>query len=435
MKKRLFAIILTGVVALSGMAQVSKTLSPYSQFGLGILADQSQGANRAMNGLGIGLRDGTAVNVLNPASYSVVDSLTMIFDMGVSGQITNFEEGGKRLNRKGADFDYAVALFRVMPKMGVSFGVIPFTNVGYSYSTQAPVGTSTNTQSTAYSGTGGLSQAFIGAGWEVVKGLSIGANFSYLWGDFNRTVTISNSDAYVNTISRVYESTVSSYKLDFGVQFQHQLNKNDVLTIGATMGMGHKLGADAMLTIANTDPQTAVTLPTTDTLSNAYRIPMTFGIGATWVHKNCLTVGVDYMLQKWGAIDYPMQDSARISSAHKLGYVLTSGLLKDRHKLTVGADWIPDRTSRRLLKRVHYRLGASYATPYYNIKGQDGPKELSVSGGFGIPIANSWNNRSVLNVSAQWVRTSAGNFITENAFRINIGLTFNERWFAKWKVD
>jgi len=25
--------------------------------------------------------------------------------------------------------------------------------------------------------------------------------------------------------------------------------------------------------------------------------------------------------------------------------------------------------------------------------------------------------------------------VTENSFRITIGLTFNERWFAKWKVD
>ena len=24
---------------------------------------------------------------------------------------------------------------------------------------------------------------------------------------------------------------------------------------------------------------------------------------------------------------------------------------------------------------------------------------------------------------------------SENTFRINIGLTFNERWFAKWKVE
>ena len=86
-------------------------------------------------------------------------------------------------------------------------------------------------------------------------------------------------------------------------------------------------------------------------------------------------------------------------------------------------------------KRIHYKVGASYATPYYNIKGDDGPRELTLSAGFAIPIINSWNNRSLLNISAQWVNSSTKNYIKENTFRINIGLTFNERWFAKWKVD
>jgi hypothetical protein len=58
-----------------------------------------------------------------------------------------------------------------------------------------------------------------------------------------------------------------------------------------------------------------------------------------------------------------------------------------------------------------------------------------VSAGLGIPLVNAWNNRSVLNVSFQWVNQSAKNLITENSFRVTIGLTFNERWFAKWKVD
>ena len=40
----------------------------------------------------------------------------------------------------------------------------------------------------------------------------------------------------------------------------------------------------------------------------------------------------------------------------------------------------------------------------------------------------------MLNISTQWVKLDAKNFITENSFRINIGITFNERWFAKWKV-
>ena len=54
---------------------------------------------------------------------------------------------------------------------------------------------------------------------------------------------------------------------------------------------------------------------------------------------------------------------------------------------------------------------------------------------FGIPIVNSYNNRSILNISGQWVCQDTKMFIKENSFRINIGLTFNERWFAKWKVE
>ena len=77
----------------------------------------------------------------------------------------------------------------------------------------------------------------------------------------------------------------------------------------------------------------------------------------------------------------------------------------------------------------------SYTTPYLIINGQDGPKEYAVSAGFGIPLMNIWNNRSILNVSGQWVRMDAGSLLKENIFRINIGITFNERWFMKWKVD
>ena len=91
--------------------------------------------------------------------------------------------------------------------------------------------------------------------------------------------------------------------------------------------------------------------------------------------------------------------------------------------------------SRDFIDRVRFRAGVSYSTPYYKVNGQDGPREISVSAGFGIPIINSYNNRSILNVSGQWVHSSADGLLTENTFRINIGITFNERWFMKWKVD
>ena len=434
MNKRLFATILMGAVTLSGMAQVSKTLSPYSMYGLGVLADQSQGFNRGMGGLSMGIRGGSIVNMLNPASYSAVDSLTMIFDMGVSGQITSFKEGGKKINRKSADFDYAVALFRVMPKMGVSVGVVPYSNVGYSFTSTETTPNSTLASIMTYSGTGGFSQAYLGVGYEVVKGFSVGANFSYFWGNYEKSLGIAAlKESHLNVMLKAYETKISSYKLDFGAQGQFALNKDNVLTVGATFGVGHKLGADASMAVLNTESETSLTDTATVTLSNAFELPMSFGIGAALVHKNSLTVGVDYSYEHWGNLSFPYSNDLTNR------YEISRSALLDRHKVTVGADWIPEPNSmvrRSFFKSIHYKVGASYATPYYNIRGgEKGPREFALSAGFAIPIINSWNNRSLLNISAQWVNSSTPNFIKENSFRINIGLTFNERWFAKWKVD
>ena len=433
MKKRLFATILTGAVTLSGMAQISKTLSPYSMYGLGVLNDQSQGFNRGMGGLSMGVRGGSIVNMLNPASYSAADSLTMIFDMGVSGQITNYKEGGKKINRQTADFDYVATLFRVMPKMGVSVGVVPFSNVGYSFSSQGLLENSTLSQTMTYSGSGGFSQAYLGIGYELVKGLSVGANLSYFWGTYDKSLYIKSSDSYAKTTTKSYSTTVNSYKIDLGVQGQLVLDKDNKLTLGATMGIGHKLGADAQMTMLNTDPQTSTSDTTIVTLSDAFRLPMTFGVGAALVHKNSLTVGVDYSFEHWGNLDFPYSNDLTDR------YEMSGSALLDRHKFIIGADWIPEpnpMARRTFFKRIHYKVGASYATPYYNIRGgEKGPREFALSAGFAIPILNSWNNRSLLNISAQWVNSSTSNFIKENSFRINIGLTFNERWFAKWKVD
>ena len=41
----------------------------------------------------------------------------------------------------------------------------------------------------------------------------------------------------------------------------------------------------------------------------------------------------------------------------------------------------------------------------------------------------------MVNISAQWVQRSADGLIRENAFRLNLGITFNERWFMKWKLE
>lgn len=431
MKKRIIVSLLAGMALLPSMAQVSVSLSPYSQYGLGVLSDQSVGFNRGMGGVAYGMRSGKYVNIQNPASYSAIDSLSMIFDAGVTGEMTNYKEGGKSLNAKTGGFDYAVAGFRLLRHVGLAVGVVPYSNIGYSYIHTNTIGSegSTTKSTQVYDGSGGFSQVFLGAGWQVTKNLSVGANVSYFWGKYTKTIAMTTNETDANTETRSYTALINNYKIDFGVQWQQFVSSYDMLTVGATFGLGHKLGADADLLIVNSNSSNAAVSSTRLSAENAFGIPYSFGVGASVLHKSSLTAAVDYTFQKWSSLDYPLFNNSNGT------YTMQSGYYKDRHKVAAGVDWLPKPLGRKFYQLMHYRFGVSYATSYYKIGTQDGPGELAVSAGFGLPIFNSWNNRSTLNISAQWVRSMGCDLIKENMFRVNIGLTFNERWFAKWKVD
>ena len=385
-----------------------------------------------MNGLGLGFREHNQVNYINPASYSSIDSLTFIFDAGLSGQVTNFSENGQKKNANNADFEYAVAAFRASKHLGVSFGIIPFTNIGYNYSISGYLnGDKSTTFTNTYNGSGGMHQIYLGAGWEFVKGLSIGANVSYIWGDIDRSVVNSYSDGYINTLSKYYTATISSYRIDFGLQYTLPLNKKNSLTLGLTYGLGHKLNSDPSCMVISTNTTTAVADTTSFTVNNGLEIPTSFGAGLTWNNNNKLKLGADFTYQKWGDTKFPVYKVINDVPS----YSLSDEYYSDRYKLTIGGEFCNNETSRNFIDRIRFRAGASYASSYYKVNGQDGPDEISVSVGFGIPIVNAYNNRSILNISGQWVRSEAPGMLKENTFRINIGITFNERWFMKWKVE
>ena len=192
MNKNLSCLILSIMVSTSVFGQ-SGTNSPYSQYGLGDLSDQGVGFNKGMSGVGIGFRKGNEVNPINPASYAAVDSVSMIIDGGLSGQLTHYNENGNRLNAKSGGFDYIVALFRVFKNVGVSVGMLPYSNIGYSYSTTEKLPEFDMTVPVRYEGSGGLNQVYLGAGWNIIKPLSVGFNFAYLWGDIERGIGTINS--------------------------------------------------------------------------------------------------------------------------------------------------------------------------------------------------------------------------------------------------
>ena len=396
--------------------------TPYSRYGFGQLTDQSFGNSKAMGGIAYGLRNGLQINAANPASYSAVDSLTFLFDAGISLQNTNFNESGVKTNAKNSTLDYIAMQFRLFKGLGMTAGFLPYSTVGYNMNKTKQIGTDQYGNSIktleSYYGDGSLQQVFVGLGYNVLKNLSVGVNFSYLYGDITHTVTTTFNNSSALSSSRGDKISVSDYKLDFGIQYTQAFGEKHKLNLGAVYSLGRDLNSEGYK-YQETYTSTGISQSQkTDSVKNAFSIPQTLGIGATYVYNKKLTVGVDYTLQKWEDVQFFGE----------------KGSFCNRTKLSVGAEYQPNAISRKYLNRVRYRVGAYYSDPYTKINNQEGAREYGVSFGFGLPLFQS---RSILNISGQYVKVSpkAKGMLEENSLRLNLGLTFNEAWFMKWRVN
>lgn len=395
----------------------NNTNSPYTRYGYGQLSDQTSSKSRGMGGVGYGIRDNFQINLSNPASYTAVDSLTFLFEGGITLQNTNFSDGTTKLNAKNSSFDYAVMQFRLHKRVAMSLGVLPYSNVGYNFGEyQEDIENPNATAWVNYLGEGGLHQGFIGLGFNVFKNFSIGANVSYFWGDIDRTRSVLINDSYANSIEELTNLSVKDFKFDIGAQYTHVLDKKNLFTVGAVFSPKRNLSNDSYIRTQTGNTQGGYVSHTKDTVAT-FGIPMTIGAGLSYTYDQRLTVGLDFTMQKWASVEY----------------MDNPDYFTDRMIMALGVEYLPSYTGHNYLSHIKYRLGGYYSQPYYKVSGSKA-KEYGISGGIALPLPRT---RSSLNISAQYVRVDGQgvNMLKENYLKINIGLTFNERWFFKRKVD
>lgn len=397
----------------------SSTNSPYTRYGLGELSDQAFAHNAAMGGIGYALRSSEQINVMNPASYSAVDSLSFMFDIGMGLKSSNYQENGYKTNAKNASFDYLVMQFRLHPRVGFAVGFTPYSNVGYKFSRTSDIENSDDvTLTNTFYGDGGLQQIFGGIGFKILDNLSIGANVGYLYGeiDYQTLATLSNGGDQTTTYNNI---SINSYIANFGLQYTQKLSKTDKVTLGLVYGLGHDLKSTETKGIQVTDGSSYSEL-TEETIKDSYGIPSTFGAGLTWQHKQNLTVGADYTLQQFENVKYDN----------------STDFYKNRTRIGAGIEYMPSLYGRNYLSRIRYRAGAYYSSSYMKLPEYDGPKEWGVSAGFGLPL-HLFQRNTVLSITGQYVRVlpSVKGMLSENRFVLKLGLTFNEHWFMKWRVN
>ena len=447
MKKLLFSLVLLSVTASINAQNGVNT--PYSRYGFGIMSERAMGFNKGMGGVAQGFRNGQEVNIANPASYSAVDSLTALFDLGISLQNGNYKMGNLQQNIKNTSFDYFAFQFRAAKNVGMTIGIMPITNTKYSFASPSePIQNGEGiTSAYSFNGDGGLREVFIGAGWRPVAPLSIGVNASYLWGDYTHNMTMSFSESTAFSMARIYSANISTYNIQGGIQYIQPISKKDKVVVGATYTLGHNVGNNAYRDTRTLNSST-IEAQTVDTIKNAFQLPHSIAAGVTYYHKNTLRIGADFELQKWGDCKFPNQQTGYTGSTDI--YQSTSGQLYDRTKISAGIDWMPNPLARGLFQKSAYKIGGYYSNSYAKADPTgtitDKPYEFGISAGITMPIVNRniWHNSPKINVSVQWVHTNIPylnastlrqSTLTENYFKLCLGVTFSERWFYKWKVQ
>lgn len=413
-----FLVALVAFVSMPLSAQ-NNTNSPYTRFGYGQLFDGGFGRSQGMGGISYGLRSNKTINPMNPASYSSIDSTSLLFDVGVSGLLSNFSAEGKSTSKFTGNLEYLGLQFPVTRWMGVSVGMMPFSTVGYQFgftdSTQMPNPTTDSVYSRysqTFSGSGGISQVYLGLSFDLFKRLSIGINGYYMFGTIdnyrylNPTVTDGNP-----SYETMYTSTlhIRNFNTRIGLQYHQPLKNNQELVIGAVYEFQTKMSGDFSSSMVGVDSVNTAT-------AELFDLPNVYGLGLTYMLDNRLLVGADFTYQEFA----------------KARYFGRTDSLNNRMKVSVGAEYTHRPTGMRYIDRMSWRLGANYSNSYINVGGQS-TRDFAITCGVGFPLRTI---KSVINLNFEYGKIGTNNYsmINERYFKFGLNVALNELWFFKTTI-
>lgn len=203
-------LLASAFVAAATATASAQTSSPYSMYGYGIIGDRATSLQKQMGGVGYAMNSGRQINVMNPASYAAIDSLTFLFDLGADVSMLWSQEGSARQYSTGGGVDYVTMQFPISKFMGGSIGLLPYSSVGYAFGNEIKHGAMEN------QGSGGINQLYLGLSGKV-GGFSLGFNVSYDFGNIVNDVFARPNSGGETKFEHVME--IRDWNINIGAQY------------------------------------------------------------------------------------------------------------------------------------------------------------------------------------------------------------------------
>ena len=405
-----------------GFGQV--TYSPYSSIGIGDVQDPNTAAKFGMGGLGISNGTYYSLNIVNPALLYY--NRVALFSAALLAESKTISQDGFEPYKAGsAQLNHmALAFPLISGKLSTSLVLSPYSSVNYNVSYSAPIEGNT-TDSVAYvnKGDGGIDQLALSVGGELFEGFSAGFRASYLFSSIRKEsasyIPIDGDEYYVATYNE--RLSFQDFLFSLGIAYSKKVGDGSAVNVGATYDFETNINSKFF---ARIDQETYLgstiygdTLA--DNTSVSQKIPSKLGLGVSYRYKDVFVVGLDYTTQNWELSPDPINGNT---------------IYTKREKYIIGGEITPDVASiNNYLKRITYRLGASYTkTPYFVRDTQI--TDFGINFGLSLPVVRFSSLDFGFQLGSRG--TLSDNLIKENYFRVYFGVSFNDnRWFLRPKFN
>jgi hypothetical protein len=275
--------------------------------------------------------------------------------------------------------DHFALGFKMKKRMGMAFGLKPFSGRGYSFTQK--IYTGTDSLKYVYSGQGGIQDLFLGFSYGIIQKnktkLSVGFNASYLFGKVSneKQSILIDPNTFSGGIGR-NSISVKTFNYELGAFFRQKLGKRNEMTISAVYAPSQSFNAtftEELYTAANIN-----TLSTYDTLDFVQTdgkaklgIESKYGLSyqlslPDWKRKTRvlhpqLTFLASYTSIAASSHDFPNLSPWNNLSASKFGLGLQ---FKPEAKLYENVSTL------KFMEKISYRIGAySSLLPYSTVAG------------------------------------------------------------------
>ena len=430
----LFLVMSFCAFPLSAQNEAYNAYTPYSMFGIGEISKQGTANNKSMGGVGVATRDKRNINILNPAAVTARESKSFMADFGIAQGNRYYAQHDLKSSNNTFNFYDFVISFPVYKSIAMYLGVTPYSDVGYEMTskvTDPSVIANTGVINNTVQGYGGMTNIFIGAGADVAKGLSVGVEGQYYFGNITKTNDFTMSKSTYRSISSGFNMNLNAFTAKFGVQYETNLTQNVSVVAGATYRLGTNLKGEVeryeIQSISSINDSTPSPRSYVDTLGGQVKLAGELGLGIAFKGGDKWTAEINYIRSDWGS-----SGMNKVPGFASVGNAVFSA--SSSQSVRAGFSIVPNRNDIRYYrKRVTYRAGAYWDQAYCKLDGNS-INAVGVTLGATLPVF-SWSNGLTLGVDFGQRGSLTGNMVRERYVNFNIGINIFDIWFLKPKYN